>query len=64
MSDAKRECQHMETGVMGAPDAQCQQVNQVPEPSTTWLVAAALLVAVGVRRIGQRVSREAQAVRD
>ena len=55
MNDAKRQCeQNVETGVMGAPTVECQQVNQVPEPATTWLVAAALLIAVAARKIGQR----------
>ena len=56
MNDAKRECQQgAETGVMGAPTVECQQVNQVPEPSMAWLIAAALLIAVAARKIGQRV---------
>ena len=55
MNDAKRECQQsVETGVMGAPTAECQQVHQVPEPATGWLIAAALLIAVGVRKIGKK----------
>jgi len=55
MNDAKRECQpNMETGVMGAPTVECQQVHQVPEPATAWLIAAALLIAVAARKIGQR----------
>ena len=52
MSDAKSQChQNMETGVMGAPTVACQEVHQVPEPATTWLIVAALLVGLAARKI-------------
>jgi hypothetical protein len=54
MSDAKSQCQKLETGTMGKPPIECQQVNQVPEPSTGWLIAAALLIALAARKIGRR----------
>lgn len=56
MDDVKHQCpQNMETGVMGAPTVDCQQVNQVPEPATAWLIPAALLIALAARKIVQRV---------
>jgi hypothetical protein len=55
MSDTKHQCQQkMETGVMGKPPVECQQVNQVPEPTTAWLIGAALLLAVAARKLGQK----------
>jgi PEP-CTERM motif len=55
MNDAKRQCQqNMETGVMGGPTVECQEVHQVPEPATAWLIAIALLIAAAARKIGQR----------
>lgn len=60
MSDTKVQCpQNMETGVMGGPTVDCQQVHQVPEPATAWLIAGALLIATAARKIGQRVRRKA-----
>ena len=56
MKDAKNQCQQtMETGAMGKPAVECQQVNQVPEPATAWLIAAALLMAAVARKIGRQV---------